>query len=100
MVGEIEHVEVPKTFTLEFPFDFGKGENAEEVTELTIKRRLNAGDLTDITAGIAMPIGDMLKLISRLCEWPLIKVKKLDAFDMMAVTEVINSFLGSGQTDG
>ena len=95
-----EHVEVPKTFVLEFPFDFGKGENAEEIKELTIERRLLAGDLTDITAGAAIPISDMFKLISRLSSWPIVKVKKLDAYDLMRVSEVINSFLENGRADG
>ena len=95
-----EHVELPKTFILEFPFDFGKKENAETITELTILRRLRAGDLIDIKTGQGLPLGDMLKLIARVTEWPMVKVKLLDGYDLMQVSEVINSFLLGGQTDG
>lgn len=95
----VEHVEIPKTFQLEFPFDFGKEANAEKITDITIERRLKAGDLVDLETG-SMKIGDMLKLISRLTTWPMSKVKLLDAYDMTQLTEVINSFLASGQQTG
>lgn len=95
-----EHVEIPKTFKLEFPFDFGKNENAEQIEEITIERRLRAGDLVDIQTGAGMKIGDMLKLISRVTSWPMSKVKLLDAYDMSQITDVINSFLAGGQTSG
>jgi hypothetical protein len=88
--------EIPYTLQLKHPFERGK---QEKVTEITFQRRLKGKDFKGIVAG-HIRFDDMLSLISRGTAEPISTIEELDVEDFLAAADVVNYFLGAGQTTG
>jgi hypothetical protein len=91
-----EYDTFPIKVELQYAIKKGNGENAIELTELEINRRLQARDLLGIPAA-SMTFDDTVKIISRLTGQPRGTIELMDGKDMLNFTEIINYFLGIGQ---
>ena len=88
---------VPYDFPLKYPVKWGK--NDPDVTTITIERRLKAKDIKGIHPS-DIRFDDMLKLMSKMTGQSMAFIEELDSEDMIALTEVVNSFLGLGPVIG
>lgn len=93
---EVLEVKLPHIISLKFPFEYGKD---RQVKEITFTRRLKAKDFRGISVS-NITFDDMLRLISKSTGESQAVIDELDTEDMMACTEVINSFLSVGQKTG
>jgi len=94
--SESKVYEIPYTLKLKFPFQWGERETK---SELIFSRRAKAKDFKGIqTSKIKMD--DMMTLLSRMTGESPAVIDELDSQDLFAATEVLNSFLPSGQVTG
>lgn len=86
---------LPYTHKLARPFVYG----SETHTEIVIEEELTGGGLFEVLNEKNQ--GDQtLRLLSELTGWPDPKVKALPAREVVALAEVANRFLPSGQQTG
>ncbi len=94
--GEEKKYEIPYTLKLAYPVQWGKDETK---SELVFARRPKAKDYKNINPS-NIRMSDMISLLAKLTGEPVSMVEELDAQDLFAATEVINSFLPGGQMTG
>jgi hypothetical protein len=90
--------EIPFTRTLSYPIKVGK--DGDEITEITVKRRLKAKDLKNLPASSNIKMYHMIQMIALITGTASAIIEELDAEDLLALTEVVSSFLPGGQMTG
>lgn len=97
MADEKKEYNIPYTYPLKFPVQFGKDETVEEIM---ITRRLKAKDLKNLPASSSIKMEHMMQLVCKVTAKPMALIEEIDADDLMALTEVVSSFLPNGQKTG
>jgi len=87
---------IPYTYVLQEPIQWDE-ENPRD--KITVQRRLKAKDFKGISA-TDMKFDHMIGFISKITGEPTAFIEELDAYDMMKLTEVVNSFLPHGLKTG
>lgn len=88
-------VEFPHTMKLRRPFNYGQ----DRVDSVVLEKEPDAGDLAAMMNEPRK--GDqMIRIVSSCTGWPDPKIKLIKARDLMAIMEVIKSFLGDGPEIG
>jgi len=91
----MSEINLPHTITLGRPFEYG----SERVTQVVIEDELDAGQMADIV-NEPKPGSQMIRMVAAVTGWPDPKVKMMKGRDLLAVCEVVNSFLPSGPKIG
>ena len=90
-------ITIPHVHTLLYPIEWGKDET---ITQIEINRRLKAKDLKNLPASNAMKMEHMIQLVAKITAKPVALIEELDSVDLIALTEVVTSFLPAGQETG
>jgi len=96
--GNILEMDIPCEIPLQFPIQWGKGEDKLRET-VTVTRRLKAKDFKGIRPN-DIRFDDMQKLMSKVTGESRAFIEELDSQDMFELTNVINYFLPSSQQTG
>jgi len=92
--SEEKAVEVPHTYKLKFPFKFG----SDEITELVIMRRPNSKDIGHM--GTKPTLEELTKIVQRITVQTPKLIEKVDAVDIIDLTEIVGNFLAGGRKTG
>ena len=87
---------LPYTHTLKYPIAGVK----DPITEIVFTRRIIARDLKGIPAGKDMTMEHMTALIARVVGKPTAVIELIDAVDLVALSEVVASFLPNSPKTG
>jgi len=87
---ERKQFDIPHEIKLSVPVKWGKDE--EEVSSITVIRRLKAGDFKGIQAN-SIKFDDMIKLASKITGESRTFIEEMDSMDFFELSEVLNSFL-------
>ena len=87
---------LPHTYKLAHPIQWG----TETLAEVVFKRRLQAKDFKGVPAGGDLKFDHMMLILARVTGMSQAQIEELDAADLQALSEVVNSFLSNGQGIG
>lgn len=84
------------TLRLRYPISF----DGTTINELTFRERVCAGDMRGLKIDELAQVDSILRLASRLTGQPDPVLNKLDAVDVIRITEVVTCFFVPGPTSG